>query len=155
MPKTPTCCWGIASLWAAVSTRSWAIRGGLLIVGLSLLCIIPAYEPALYFTIQSFVVIFLVRIWRTKNEGTISRFSIRTIIGLTVFVGLVLALVGRMEPHSLVAFASIFVSGAAAGTITVLASWLVFSAERLAKRRRRLGRGLSSSRSPPRANHVS
>ncbi len=129
-----TCCWGIASLWAAVSTRSWAIRGGLLIVGLSLLCIIPAYEPALYFTIQSFVVIFVVGIWRAKNVGTISQFSLKTIIGLTVFVGIVLALVARMEPHSLAAFASIFISGAAAGAITILASWLAFSAERRAKR---------------------
>ncbi len=125
-----TCAWGIISVWAATSKWPWYSRAMVICLLLSCLGAIPAYEPVLYFLLQSTVVVIGVTIWSTRQRDSLStvlsdmRFSLRSLLFVTVFMGLFLSILARMEWHAPMIWASLFSTGLASGIATLLAAWL-------------------------------
>ncbi len=64
-------CVGLLALWAETSRRHWFLRTAVFVGTLSLLLLIPAYEPFVAFALQGAVVasgVQLARRWRRTSS---------------------------------------------------------------------------------------
>lgn len=56
--------WGLLAIWAALSSRHWFARTAVLIGGVWLLALVPAYDLLIVFATESVCIIAPLLIWR-------------------------------------------------------------------------------------------
>jgi len=131
-------CVGLLSLWAATSPRHWFVRTAVVLVVLSPLLMIPAYEPFVVFIIQSLIIAMgmLLYRWQARQhspersgsddtdaqEAKHFRFSISTLLLMTVFVAIVVAIAMKLPKLNLTAWTTVGLNGAVGGAATLFAA---------------------------------
>ena len=141
-------CFGLLSAWAATSPRHWFVRTGVLTGVLSLLLLIPAYEPVVVFALQGLTVAAGVqsyRWWKRRKEGRgllpkKARFSLATVLLLTVYVAIAAAVISRMPEQEFTGWLVFMFLGIAMGIATLFGLWLANG--RVKSKRQRLALGL-------------
>jgi hypothetical protein len=141
-------CFGLLSAWAATSPRHWFVRTGVLVAVLSLLLLIPAYEPIVVFALQGLTVaagVQRARWWRRRKEGRgllprRTRFSLATVLLVTVYVAIAAAVFAKFPEQGFSAWLNMILVGVVTGTAILLGLWMVHG--QLARWWRRLALGI-------------
>jgi len=126
-------CVGLLAVWAATSPRHWFLRSGTFVAALTLLLLIPAYEPFVVFALQGTVIAAGVqgaRWWRRRKEPesrhpTTARYSLATLLLLSVFVAIAAAVAVRLPSLNFNAWQSVVLIGVVAGLATLLGLWII------------------------------
>lgn len=137
---------GLLSLWAATSNRHWLLRWGVVLLALSPLLAIPACEAWIALAVEACVIVLGVRLWqwrverrRRGNPEAASdipattrrfafRFSIRSLLALTVLVAALTAIgvrVGVEIPALSLPPWLMLPYGLTSGCSVLLAIWLL------------------------------
>ena len=140
---------GLLAIWAGASRRHWFLRAGVFVGVLSLLLLIPAYEPFVAFTLQGAVVAVGVKLYRCgvplpaclavrrkdkaytagrASSGTrrfALRYSILTLLQLTVFLAISMAVAAKLPVLNVRAWQSVVLIGLVFGSATLLGLWIV------------------------------
>jgi hypothetical protein len=139
-------CVGVLALWAAASPCHWFIRATVVLVALSPMLLVPAYEPIVAFALQCLVVacgVFAYR-WRLDSHldkdhqnpnGQLRRpsgfrFSLSSFLLLVVFAAVAIAIIVRLPPLNLYAWSSVVAVGALCGVATLIAAWMFASSRK-------------------------
>lgn len=122
---------GLLAIWAATSPWHWFVRTMLYLGFLSLLLLIPAYEPFVAFVLQGAVVaggVQLARWWHGRNSGNRLemplRFKLRTIPLVMVPVAILVAVYFRLPELNYVAWQSVVLIGLGGGIATLIGLWI-------------------------------
>lgn len=126
-------CFGLLSAWAATSPRHWFVRTGVLVAAISLLLLIPAYEPVVVFAMQGLTVaagVQVARWWgrRKERHGLLpkrTRFSLATVLLVTVYVAITAAVIAKLPELNFRAWQSVVLIGFVSGLATLLGLWMV------------------------------
>ncbi len=127
-------CVGLLAVWAATSPRHWFLRTGAFTAALALLLLIPAYEPLVVFALQGTVIAAGVQgacSWRRRKEPesrhpSPTRYSLATLLLLTVFVAIAAAVFSRLPEQGFVAWQCTMLTGVVSGIATLLGLWMVY-----------------------------
>lgn len=114
---------GLLSLWAATSPRHWFLRTAVFVGVLSLLLLIPAYEPVVAFALQGLVVAIGIQIgrWFKRTGPTPSRqFSLATLLQVTVVVSVMAAVGVKLPTLNLMGWQSVVLIGVSGGFVTLI-----------------------------------
>ncbi len=125
------------------------LRSAVVLLVLSPLLLIPAYEPWIIFALQTCVVVTGVQIWRRStaandhslgelpgnhskaNRGFVPRFSLRTLFAITALVAVLTAIVTRIVTNwpqqSVESWTTIVLNGMCGGCAVLLGAWLLAS----------------------------
>ncbi|TWU28317.1 hypothetical protein Pla144_16040 [Bythopirellula polymerisocia] len=123
-------CVGLLAIWAATSPHHWFWRTMLFLGVMSLVLLIPAYEPFVAFVLQGMVVataVQLARWWeirKHKVERTGARFGIRTNLLAMVPVAVLSAVAVRLPALNFPAWQSVLLIGVCAGVATLTGLWI-------------------------------
>jgi hypothetical protein len=136
-------CTGLGSLWAATSPRHWFVRAAVLLVFLSPLLLVPAYELFVVFLIEGVVVAGGVKLYRwrmnrhargdrdTTTElsarATSVQFSLSTLLLVTILVAVGIPIAVRLPFLTAQAWGSVALDGTLCGVATLLAAWMFVS----------------------------
>ena len=123
---------GLLAIWAGASRRHWFLRAGVFVGVLSLLLLIPAYEPFVAFTLQGAVVavgVKLHRWWVQRKEDKSAlprclRYSVLTLLQLTVFIAIGMAVAVKLPVLNFRAWQSVVLIGLVSGSATLLGLWI-------------------------------
>ena len=118
---------GLLALWAATSNQHWFLRTAVFLGLLSLLLLIPAYEPFVVFTWQGVIVasgIHCARWWRHAGKTSSRRFSLATMLQAVVVVALLAAVGSRLPELNFLAWRSVVMVGFCAGVATLVGYWV-------------------------------
>lgn len=124
-------CVGLLAIWAATAPQHWFLRTILFLGVISLVLLIPAYEPFVAFLLQGAVVaagVQLARWW--QNRKTVvkrpgARFALRTILLAIVSVAVLTAVAVRLPELNFRAWQSVVLIGLCAGGATLVGLWIV------------------------------
>ena len=137
---------GLLSLWAATSKRHWLLRWGVVLLAISPLLAIPACEAWIVLAFQACVIVLGVRVWqwtverrrRGSREASTDvpattrrftfRFSIRSLLALTVLVAALTAIGVRVAAEMPVLNLPpwlVLLHGLSSGCSVLLAAWLL------------------------------
>ncbi len=130
---TSLTCVGLLSAWAATSSRHWFLRTGTLVAVLSLLLLIPAYEPLVAFVLQGMVVVAGVqsaRWWHRRKGGEThpprrAQFSLATMLLVTVYIAIATAVAVQLRASELFDWQNVVLIGVVSGLATLLGLWIV------------------------------
>ncbi len=122
-------CVGLLALWAATSSRHWFLRTAIFVGTLSLLLLIPAYEPFVAFVLQGAVVVAgvqLARRWRRASADSPAKtqYSLATLLQVMVLVAIASAVAPKVWQSELVDWPSIAIIGSAGGLICLTGCWM-------------------------------
>lgn len=134
---------GLLALWAAASPRHWLLRTTVVLVVLSPLLMIPAYEPWIVFALQACVIVSGVQVrrwWIERRESKDLmdengirpnrrfRFSLRTLLAITPLVAVLTAIatriVANLPEQNGNAWTTIAVNGIGSGCAVLLGAWI-------------------------------
>jgi hypothetical protein len=134
---------GLLALWAATSTRHWLLRTAVVLVVLSPLLLIPAYEPWIVFALQACMIVSGVQLWRWRTarrdredivcENGVRpngpfRFSLRTLLAIVPLVAVLTAIatriVANLPEQNGNAWTTIAVNGIGSGCAVLLGAWI-------------------------------
>jgi hypothetical protein len=137
---------GLLALWAATSARHWLLRTAVVLVAISPLLLIPAYEPWIVFALQACVIAAGVQTWRpwttrrrakdAPPENTVQpdgrfRFSLRTLLAIVPLVAVLTVILTRivvgLPELNLEAWTTIVLNGICSGCAVLLGAWLFAS----------------------------
>lgn len=121
---------GLLALWAATSPRHWFLRTAVFLGVVSLLLLIPAYEPWVAFVLQGAVV---VRCWRncrfsldeSERGAQPTRFSLATLLQLMVILAVFAAVGSKLPALNYLSWRSVVVIGLTSGLTSLLAYRLI------------------------------
>ena len=114
--------WGAISLWAATSNLHWAVRLIALLLPLCVFLNVPAYEPFLFFALQSIVIAVGVAMYRPGLADQKIRFSLKSLLVSTVVASLLLAVGVRTDIPSWLTWLSLVAGATSLGLATLLAA---------------------------------
>lgn len=118
--------WGALSLWAATSKWHWAVRLFAVALPLGLFLSVPAYEPVLFFALQSFVVAAAISIRRHRQGETRQvKFSLKSLLAATLVASLLFAVGARNNIASWWTWLALFAGSISLGITTLLAAWKI------------------------------
>ena len=116
--------WGLLSLWAATSKQHLGVRLLAVALPLGLFLNVPAYEPAIFFAIQTLVVVGGILIARhRRHEDTGFRFSLQSLLVATLVASFLLACAARSSVTSWWTWCSLVTGSVALGIATLMAAW--------------------------------
>jgi hypothetical protein len=139
-------CVGLVALWAATAPRHWFLRTAVLMAVLALPLIVPAYEPAVMFSVQACVVVSGVSIWRRRRRPSesiitdtvrttdsqrshVCQFSLSTFLLATMLLAIGMAPAVRAAAYfsqiTYAAWTAMVIDGAAVGGIVLVAAWFL------------------------------
>jgi hypothetical protein len=122
-------CVGLLALWAATSSRHWFLRTAVFVGTLSLLLLIPAYEPFVAFALQGSVVaagVQLARRWKGASSSSPNKaqFSLATLLQAMVFVAIAAAVAAKVLQSKLLDWPSIAIIGSVGGLTSLAGFWM-------------------------------
>ncbi|QEG33583.1 M48 family metalloprotease [Bythopirellula goksoeyrii] len=123
-------CVGLLAIWAATSPQHWFLRTVLFLGVMSLVLLIPAYEPFVVFLLQGTVVatgVQLANWWRNRDvkaERTGARFGLRTILLAMVPLAILTAVVAKLPELNVRGWQSVVLIGLVAGLATLTGLWI-------------------------------
>lgn len=130
-------CTGLAALWAATSRRHWLVRSAAMLVLLSPLLLVPAYELWILFALQVCVVVSGVKTWRrwtARRQGKPNRrfrFFLSTLLAITPLVAVVTAILARiaanLPPPTPGTWTTMGLNGTCSGCAVLLGVWVFVS----------------------------
>ncbi len=123
---------GLVALWAAASSSHWFLRTSIVLFALSLLLLVPAYEPLLIFALQAATIVTGVKLWQrfaaTNRDHGVLHFSLKSLLLLTPIVAVVTAagahIAASIEPQNSQSWTTIVLDGLAGGAAVLLAVWI-------------------------------
>ncbi|HJQ80497.1 MAG TPA: hypothetical protein VJ828_11105, partial [Lacipirellulaceae bacterium] len=136
-------CVGLLALWAATSPRHWFLRAAMVVAALLPLLLVPAYEPLVVFALQSIIVVAGVFVYRWRRarlaqqapqpttvdpeSPTGFRFSLSSLLLAMVLLAVASLIIARLPKLNHYAWSSALIIGAACGSATLIAAWMVVS----------------------------
>ena len=118
--------WGVISLWAAASSLHSALRLIVVAALLAFFLSVPAYEPILFFALQSIVIAAGVVVGRQLVDETQSlRFSLKSLLVTTVVASLLLATAVRTNIPSWWTWLALVSGSVSLGVATLFAVWTI------------------------------
>ena len=136
---------GLFALWAGTSRWHWFVRTIIVLLALSPLLLVPAYELLILFTLQAATIALGAtssRLWKSHRSGVADnasamalRFSLKSLLLWTSVIAVVTAIGSHiaisMEAQSLESWTTILVDGLVSGLAVLLAAWIVVSNRRV------------------------
>ncbi len=123
---------GALAIWAAASPLSWFLRTASFLSLLSLLLMIPAYEPFVAFVLQGATVaagVHLYRIQLHKTPNNHRRISLAGLLQAVAIVSVFTAVAARLPRLNFLAWQNVVLSGITAGLASLTSCWAVHGRE--------------------------
>ncbi len=121
-------CVGLLALWAATSQRHWFVRVAMFVGVLSLLLLIPAYEPFVAFAVQGFVTALgfgSSSLLRFKQAPKAKQFGLKDLLCALAVFSVAAAISVNLPTLNLLAWRSVLLIGLVASIATRLSYWLI------------------------------
>lgn len=123
---------GLISLWAARSPIHWFFRAAVFVAAMSMLLLIPAYEPFVAFTVQGAVVAVGIQLARWQQwsiDGRSARhprahFSVLTCLLVTALLAIAAAVAVRLPSLGYDVWLNVVMIGAVSGVATLIGVWV-------------------------------
>lgn len=124
---------GLISVWAARSRLPWFFRAVVFVAVVSMLLLIPAYEPLVVFSVQGAVVAVGIQLarWQRKNSDGLETgrrrvlFSLLTCLLVTAFFAIATAVAVRLPSLGFDAWQNVVLIGVVSGAATLLGVWVI------------------------------
>ena len=121
-------CVGLLALWAATSGEHWFVRTAVFAGVLSLLLLVPAFEPFAIFMCQGLVIAIGIqsnRFWQNRSSPTnwSWRFSLTDILLFTTLVAFVVPTAIALLADEWLDWHNVWQLGIASGVVVLLAWW--------------------------------
>lgn len=120
---------GLLALWTATSRRDWFLRTSVFVGTLSLLLLIPAYEPFVAFILQGAVTAFGLSAYRRfihSAASTSTSFSLATLLRMMVIACGAAAVAAKLPTLNMLAWRSVILLGITTGLATLVSRWVVY-----------------------------
>lgn len=119
---------GAISLWAASSSLHWFLRSAVLVLTLSMLLVIPAYEPFVAFSLQAAVIALGLQVLKRRPPSENGQrswrhrtlFTLSTGLLMTALIAVAIAVVLRLPRLGTHAWANVVLIGVTSGLATLL-----------------------------------
>ncbi|MFC1758579.1 hypothetical protein ACFL2H_07395 [Planctomycetota bacterium] len=119
---------GVLAIWAAVSPWNWFLRAASFLSLLSLLLMIPAFEPFVAFVLQGATVATGIQLSRKqlhKRSPNHLRFSLVALLQAMAIISVLTAVAVKLPTLNLLAWQNVVLIGITAGLATLTSCWVV------------------------------